>query len=47
MNRKGLTIIHNLRKIITGKAVKVVMYTLDHLVKKYGFNHVDIVQMDV
>lgn len=47
IGRRGIPSIHNLRKLITGKTVKVPMYTLDHLVQKYGFDHVDIVQMDV
>lgn len=47
MSRIGIPSIQNLRKIITGKTVKVPTYTLDRLVQEYGFNHVDIVQMDV
>lgn len=47
MSRRGIPSIQNLRKIITKKAVKVPMYTLDRLVQEYGFDHVDIVQMDV
>ena len=46
-SRRGIPSIQNIRKIITGKTVKVPMYTLDHLVQEYGFDHVDIVQMDV
>ena len=33
--------------IITGKTIKVPKYTIDQLVKEYGFDRVDIVQMDV
>ena len=47
MSRRGIPSIQNIRKIITGKTVKVPMYTLDHLVQEYRFDHVDIVQMDV
>ncbi|MBA7606401.1 hypothetical protein ES703_13549 [subsurface metagenome] len=33
--------------ILTKKTVKIPMYSLDHLVQTYGFDHVDILQMDV
>ena len=39
--------VKNLSRIMTGKTVKVPTYTIDHLVEEYGFDHIDIVQMDV
>lgn len=46
-SRRGIPSFRNIQAIITGKTVKVPMFTLDHLVQKYTFDHVDIVQMDV
>jgi len=39
--------LHNIRNILTGKTGKIPMYSVDHLLQAYGFDHVDIVQMDV
>lgn len=47
MGRSGMPSLGNLRRIITGKATRVPMLTIDRLVQKHGFDHVDIIQMDV
>ena len=46
-NRRGIPSVQNIKMIITGKTIKVPKYTIDQLVKEYGFDRVDIVQMDV
>ena len=39
--------LRNLLSVITGKAVKVPMYTIDELMRRYDFKHVSIVDVDV
>ena len=39
--------LHNIRNILTGKAERIPVYSVDHLLQAYGFDHVDIMQMDV
>ena len=42
-----LGLIRTYRRNFKRKTTKTPMYTVDHLIHTYGFDHVDIVQMDV
>ena len=46
-SRRGLPRLAALKKMFTGGAVKVPMYTIDRLMTDYGYEQVDIIQMDV
>lgn len=39
--------IQNIRNIISGKTIKLPMYSVDHLAQAYDFDHIDILQMDI
>ncbi|TRZ96030.1 FkbM family methyltransferase [bacterium] len=42
-----ISTIRSLRGFIARKGIKVPMYTVDRLIESYGFDHVDLIQMDV
>jgi len=47
IGRRGFPNVRGLLKFLRGRTVRVPTYTLDFLMQKYRFKHVDIVQMDV
>jgi FkbM family methyltransferase len=46
-NRYKLLSIGNLYSVITKKAIRVAVYNIDQLIKSHGFDHLDIVDVDV
>jgi len=47
VSRRKLPKIKNLYNIIKKGIIKIPMYTVDHLIQRYSFDHVDFVHMDV
>ncbi len=45
--RRKIPSIRYLFDLITNRNIKIPMYTVDQLIKKYEFDHVDIIHMDV
>ena len=47
LSRRKIPSIGNLRNLITKKTIKIPAYTIDKLIQTYGFDHVDIIDIDV